>query len=637
MKKLIKGWGFIFILFIACVPLAFAQDKSDFEEFPQLEGEGLTVVRKARVTEDVKMISKKEIVELNPQDLNALLEKGLGVSIIRNGGYGSVSTPSLRGFGSGRVAILINGVPVNSAQSGSFDLSSIGVHSIEKIEVSSGGTDSRFSSSGAIGGTINIVTVPKIKHPLEFSCGISNTTQIPAGKIVDFVDTQNINFSVMKKTDTIGFSVSWFANNAGNHYRYTDRLNRSLRLENSEVQDTGLSTSISYAFSEHTKVLFSGTAYSGNKNVAGMINSASPGKQDDVSIQNSLFVESYGFLTEELTAEFSLSHSFSRNEWESAADTSRHDSTSISAVNRWLWFFSPSLIVNAGEELRWNALNSTNLGNNIHSIDGAFWAGAEIYPFSSLLISPSFRLVITKVHTVPVPKIGLAWFTPQNLTLKTNVFRVYKNPDFNSLYWTADAFAEGNPDLKPEQGYGADLIIEKEIRDVVSLETSFFTARHMDAIIWNPEGSIWKPMNVGEALYAGVDARAKMRLPFSFSASLSYSFLQTWLLSNKQTFSDNRRMPYTPLHKGSTSLSWKTKNTSVQVSSQYIGERFTATDNLTRLPGILTFDASISQALPSGFNVYIEGKNVGNAEVVLIDGYPLPRMTVTLGARYRYR
>ncbi|HKL85779.1 MAG TPA: TonB-dependent receptor, partial [Treponemataceae bacterium] len=278
--------------------------------------------------------------------------------------------------------------------------------------------------------------------------------------------------------------------------------------------------------------------------------------------------------------------------------------------------------------------DSTNLGKGIFAIEGALWAGVEISPLPSVLISPSFRLVLTKAEIVPVPKIGLALFAQNGFTLKTNVFRVYKNPNFNDLYWTADIMAAGNPDLKPEHGYGADFIISKEVPGIFSVEGTLFFARHKDAIIWNPDGSVWKPMNVGEALYAGADLQGELSLPYSFSVSLSYSFLQTWLLTNKLNFSDNRRMPYIPLHKGNASLAWKNKNTAVTVSSQFIGSRFTSTDNLTSLPRIVTFDAGLSQIVRDRFTCYIEVKNLSRAKVVLIDGYPLPEMTITLGARY---
>lgn len=194
--------------------------------------------------------------------------------------------------------------------------------------------------------------------------------------------------------------------------------------------------------------------------------------------------------------------------------------------------------------------------------------------------------------------------------------------------------AAGNPDLKPEHGYGADLIIQKEIQNLYSFETILYVSQHKDAILWNPDGSVWKPMNVGEALYAGADVQTELKLPYSFSTSFSYSFLQTWLLTNERKFSDKKRMPYLPLHKGTGSISWKRKNTAVRLSAQYIGTRFTSTDNLTLLPSILTFDASISQVLGKGFSCYFEGKNLTSQQYMLLDGYPLPEMTITIGGRY---
>lgn len=86
-----------------------------------------------------------------------LVEQVPGVYVRRFGGPGESAEISIRGSSGSQVVVLLDGVRLNSAQSGTVDLSTIPADLIERIEVTRGG-GSVQSGSDAIGGVVNLVT-----------------------------------------------------------------------------------------------------------------------------------------------------------------------------------------------------------------------------------------------------------------------------------------------------------------------------------------------------------------------------------------------------------------------------------------------------------------------------------------------
>jgi len=86
-----------------------------------------------------------------------LLQTVPGVYVRRFGGPGQPVEVSIRGSTGAQVVVLLDGVRINSAQTGSADLSTIPAALVERIEVSRGG-GSLQRGSGGIGGVVNIVT-----------------------------------------------------------------------------------------------------------------------------------------------------------------------------------------------------------------------------------------------------------------------------------------------------------------------------------------------------------------------------------------------------------------------------------------------------------------------------------------------
>jgi vitamin B12 transporter len=253
---------------------------------------------------------------------------------------------------------------------------------------------------------------------------------------------------------------------------------------------------------------------------------------------------------------------------------------------------------------------------------------------------------------VPVPKLGFRWNPTESLAVKNNYFRSFKYPDFEDLYWAGDGQTQGNPDLKPEDGWGGDLGAAWHYENWVGIDSTFFTQWTADSIHWSSgSGGIWRPENVGEAIYFGLDSKVRSEIPLpagpfkTIGLSLSYQYLLSCLLSYGYTWADEKRIPYMPMHTigASLDLSWGAKDSqgtsgskagSLIISGHYESLRFANTSNITELAPYFLLNVNVNQQIGKNLAAFAAARNILNTSYESFDDYPMPGITVTLGVRF---
>ncbi len=105
----------------------------------------------------VSVITRDDIERLQAQDLSDLFAGLPGVSIANNGGVGKSTSLFLRGTESDHTLVMLDGIKIGSATSGSAAFEQIPVDQIERIEIVRGPRSSLYGSE-AIGGVIQIFT-----------------------------------------------------------------------------------------------------------------------------------------------------------------------------------------------------------------------------------------------------------------------------------------------------------------------------------------------------------------------------------------------------------------------------------------------------------------------------------------------
>jgi vitamin B12 transporter len=626
----------------------------DDDYFDSGEDEGITVTGTPETTAQVKVVSKDEIDRIAAPDIPTLLEEALDIGITRHGAYGNSSGINIRGFNTERIAILIDGVPVNSAMSGDFDFNTIDMNSIERIEVIYGGSDSKFNVTGALGGVVNIITVKNQKPGLHFSAGMSNISYMPDNYIEwdttekdpqwgDLLDTQQLNFSLSYGSDKFSWGAHVFGNNAGNHYIYTDSyLYEVRRKQFNEIWDIGGGILFSWNFPNLSKLLVNTDVYYSDKDIPSSGFSSIVGVQNDFTTRENVMFEMPVAFRDDLSAEFSLSHSWAHMNYKPTGQPlSEHDQQSITMINRWGWYLSEAVVLRVGWDYRYVYIDSTGTGQEDRH-DGGMYLTAEFTLFKALHVIPSVKAVTDGAGIVPVPKLGFFWTPSDFFTLKNNYYRSFKYPDFDDLYWSGGG-SRGNPSLKPEDGWGADLGAEFRWREFFTAESTFFAQWTKDSIHWHRTfGNAWEPQNIGEAAFFGSDTRIKVNFPVSWgpvkkiSPGFSYQYLLSYLLSYGYTWEDEQRIPYQPMHTYGASLDISWGSGSLLISTHYESLRYYSITNLIELDPYFLVNVNINQKIGEHLTVYSIIRNLLNESYESYNRYPMPGLSLTLGFRVNF-
>lgn len=133
------------------------------------------------VIADVTVIDRDILDLAGSSSLVDILSQQPGVQISRNGSYRSSSGVFLRGASSSQTIVLVDGVRIGSATSGSVSLENIPLERIERIEILRGAASALYGPD-AVGGVIQIFTRAATKRPsISAHVGAGNVGQVQAG------------------------------------------------------------------------------------------------------------------------------------------------------------------------------------------------------------------------------------------------------------------------------------------------------------------------------------------------------------------------------------------------------------------------------------------------------------------------
>jgi vitamin B12 transporter len=334
-------------------------------------------------------------------------------------------------------------------------------------------------------------------------------------------------------------------------------------------------------------------------------------------------------------------------DWMTLADTfSRHDQQSVTVINRWNWNFADHLTLRSGIDYRFIHVDSTETSRHSRH-DGGVYLTAEFQPARQFLIIPSVKAVFANGGTqkiTAIPKLGLLWNVTDSFSLKNNYFRSFKLPDFNDLYWPNDGFSTGNPDLRPEDGWGADIGAEWRITELIKLESVFFVQWMKDMIAWQ-EVSPWfyRAENVDKVIFFGLDSKFSYEIPVDFGPvkkiihSLSYQYLLSYISTEDYSFASKKRFPYSPEHTfgGSVEILWESG--SLLLSGHYEGLRYVNNHNSAKLDSHFLLNATVNQKIGGKITVFGSLRNILNESYESVSGgYPMPGVSLTIGLRANF-
>ena len=132
---------------------------------------------------DMTVLSAQEIRNSGAVDVPSLLKNLAGVEFYQSGGIGKQGSLFLRGTNSSHVLVLLDGVRINSATTGTTAIDQLMLDQVDHIEVVRGNVSSLYGSE-AIGGVVQIFTKRGKGEPVfnvSGGVGSHNTQRLAAG------------------------------------------------------------------------------------------------------------------------------------------------------------------------------------------------------------------------------------------------------------------------------------------------------------------------------------------------------------------------------------------------------------------------------------------------------------------------
>lgn len=569
------------------------------------------------------VITQQQIEESGAQTLAellraypGLLSSGYGVQI------GGLAAPSLRGTTTNQTLVMVNGVPINSATNGTPNLNEIMLEDVERVEVMVGPASFVYGAN-ALGGVVNVIT-RQAKNGLTFKTAM--------GSYGTGVATMQGSWS----GENLGVSVSGTLQNSDGFRENSQADGKSLRLaltlkptqQFEAVLNAGWQTSeyglpgpvpaegvIPQFGSENVTALF-------DHEHDQVLNSALQLKWTtgtDSFVRLSFQAEQRGLIFETRYADWLTSAQVD--------ETDIYDTTRLASALAWQLPAFRGHHLTIGADGRIDLLNSVMrvlpvAGEPQETAWDARAALAGIWLNDGWTITPAFRLMLggrldqSSYGTEFSPAAGLKWDLSEFTSVRASAGRAYRVPTFNDLYWPGS----GNPDLKPETGWSAEVRLDTGWSRGTA-GACLFGWQTDNMIAWVPgQNGIWEPENVNHARAVGLEGQLAWNLTDCLELSASATWIagrqvnteiiySDWLTGETRTNEVERRLRSVPAISGTAALTWAPPKSGWQttLTAHYTGDRvnyypdYSAAPDVTMaekiLPAFLAFDLQIRRQL----------------------------------------
>tara|TARA_B100000214_G_scaffold374028_1_gene355715 strand:- start:1770 stop:4196 length:2427 start_codon:yes stop_codon:yes gene_type:complete len=211
--------------------------------------------------------------------------------------------------------------------------------------------------------------------------------------------------------------------------------------------------------------------------------------------------------------------------------------------------------------------------------------------------------------------LGLSLKTLNSLEIYSNISQNYRSVTFADISIVNPAFAI-NPDISDERGLTLDLGLRGDIKDLVSLDFTFFNLLYRDRIGFSQkefkDGSVKSERgNIGDAIIYGlesnIDFDVNNLLIKNDNMSLNY-FINTALIDSEYTRSDEngvigKKVEFVPNINLKTGIKYGFENFIFNIQYSYISNQYTDSSNakegnlsgiIGEIPAYSLFDFSFS-------------------------------------------
>jgi len=561
----------------------------------------VTATRTAQTADEslasVTVITAKQIEQQQPNDLRELLTAISGIDMTNNGGTGKATSMFMRGTSSSHVLVMIDGIKVGSATSGSIAFQHIPVSQIERIEIVRGPRSSLYGSE-AIGGVIQIFTKKGNKEQanLEMGYGSYATSNIAAGISQSIGDTTySLNAAQLKtngfdakddtETDNDGYSNNSVSFNLSHKLSDSSSLQLNTLHANGSTEYDGSSNNSKYV-----------------QQTSGLQYTARPLKNWNIKINASESLDE--------------SDNFSDLTFKSRFNTRRTSYTWQNDID-----LNNNQILTVGLDYQNDSVVSTTVYNETSRNNTA---GYIQHQWNGDKNDIQYALRNDNNQAFGSHVTGnLAWGHDFSKTFRliSSYGTAFRAPTFNQLYYPDTGFGGGDPTLKPEYSKTAEIELRKK-HSWGDASFSFYNTQ-IDNLI-----SGWPPSNVNKAQIDGVEIRVATKLA-GWDTQAEISVLDPRDTTTNKILQRRAQKSFR-LNMDKTSGKW---STGLSIIAQ--GYRYDDTSNNTKLNGYSLINLRASYAVTDKMSIKWKIDNLLDAKYETVSKYNNPGASAYISIVYR--
>ncbi len=566
----------------------------------------------ARSLADVTTIEAAEIARAGASSLPELLRTLGGIEILQNGGVGSTSGVFVRGTKTSQTVVLVDGVRLENATSGTANLEFIALSSIERIEVVRGPMSSLYGS-GAMGGVIQIFTRQGSGAPkpwFSLGAGSRSSTQLRAGYSGAVGDAGRTRFSIALASDrTDGFDATL----PGNFSRQDDRDGNSQRSVNASLRRT---------FANDWTIGAQLLSSSGRARYDDPFSTPDEASYRYRTNALSGFVRGRPvarWQTELRVGETGIDYSFD------AYGFAPRTSSQTTTWENWIELPAGRLLLGV-EQLRQRiGGDGITSGPFVYATDSrrtdSVFAGYELGVGRHLLRAQLRNDDIRQVASEPSATLAWGYQLSQYWLVRASVANAFRVPTFDDLY---NPFGS-NPDLRPERSRGAELALEYRERATVAKAT-VFASRIRDAIELDQN---FVPQNLRGARVRGLTLEARHSVG-------------AWQMRATATLQDPRaerddgseaQLALRARRHGSVALDWAPG--ALRIGLEWIAQSARIDAGDRRMGGYGVLNLNAAYALDTSWELFARLGNLGDKLYETGYRYAMPPRSVFVGLRYQ--
>ncbi|MEW5755308.1 MAG: TonB-dependent vitamin B12 receptor [Pseudomonadota bacterium] len=576
----------------------------------------VTASRTAQTVDDtlssVTVFRREDIQRLQATSISDLLTGVNGVNITNNGGLGKTTSLFMRGTESDHLLVLIDGIKVGSATSGSTAFEDLPLDQIERIEIVRGPRSSLYGSE-AIGGVIQIFTrkgAAGLKPSFNLGAGSYGTKSISAS-LSGGNENSSFNLSV-GHTRTDGFDSCENTLTAGCFVIEPDndgykRNNASLHLGHRFANKAEVDFSLLQTQGENE---YDGGIYSGNENDF---------KQQVLGVKAALPVTDTWFASATVGKSTDEMESRLNGTFVSEFNTTRNTASIQNDIS-----IRDNVLLSVGIDYLEDEVSTSEYSANTRDNIGVFIQSQSEHGKHRLNFSLR-QDDNEQFNTHTTGSVAWGYALNDNLSFKSSYGTAFKAPSFNELYYPY----YGDVNLKPEESRTIEIGLSHHHQHL-TWEISAYQTKVDDLIAY--DASIFKANNINAARIQGLEVTAGARLD-NWLLNTNFSLMKT---KNESHDANNGNQL---ARRANNSLRIDIDHTlpAVQIGAtiNIQGSRYDDAANTVKVPGYSTIDLRLEKTLSKHWLMQAKVANLADKDYQTVAHFNQAGRNVMLNVKYQ--